>query len=147
MFINKQAGIREENEMKYPIVIHKEKGSDYGVTVPDLEGCFSAGESYEEALSQAVEAIECRIEGMLLDGEIIPKTNPIEVHQKKKEYKNGVWALVDVDVSKFSGKAKRVNITLPERLLNQIDTYADSHGESRSGLLVHAAVEYISTHS
>ncbi|MCP4151812.1 MAG: hypothetical protein GY757_28975, partial [bacterium] len=27
--------------MNYPVVIHKDKESDYGVTVPDLPGCFS----------------------------------------------------------------------------------------------------------
>jgi hypothetical protein len=33
---------RLEN-MNYPVVIHKDKDSDYGVTVPDLSGCFTAG--------------------------------------------------------------------------------------------------------
>ncbi|MDW8232800.1 MAG: type II toxin-antitoxin system HicB family antitoxin, partial [Roseiflexaceae bacterium] len=30
--------------MRYPVVVHKDPESDYGVTVPDLPGCFSAGE-------------------------------------------------------------------------------------------------------
>jgi metal-responsive CopG/Arc/MetJ family transcriptional regulator len=51
-----------------------------------------------------------------------------------------------VDVSKLSGKAKRVNITLPERLLSQIDDYARRHGGTRSGLLAHAALEYVAGH-
>ena len=55
------------------------------------------------------------------------------------------WALVTVDLSKLSGKAKRINITLPEHLLYQIDEYASSHGESRSGMIAHAALEYIAT--
>jgi hypothetical protein len=58
-----------------------------------------------------------------------------------------VWALVEVDVSKLSGKAKRVNITLPERLLTQIDSFASKNGETRSGLLAHAALEYVAAHS
>ena len=44
--------------MNYPVVIHKEKRSDYGVTVPDLPGCFSAGKTSTECLSMAQEAIE-----------------------------------------------------------------------------------------
>ena len=36
--------------MRYPVVIHKDPESDYGVTVPDLPGCFSAGETLDEAL-------------------------------------------------------------------------------------------------
>lgn len=34
--------------MRYLVVIHKDKDSDYGVTVPDLPGCFSAGDSYKD---------------------------------------------------------------------------------------------------
>ena len=34
--------------MRYPVVIHKDPGSDYGVTVPDLPGCFSAGATLGE---------------------------------------------------------------------------------------------------
>ena len=35
--------------MNYPIVIHKDADSDYGVTVPDLPGCFSAGKTLDES--------------------------------------------------------------------------------------------------
>ena len=33
--------------MFYPIVIHKDPETAYGVSVPDLPGCFSAGDSFE----------------------------------------------------------------------------------------------------
>lgn len=36
--------------MRYPIIIHKDPESDFGITVPDLPGCFSAGSTMEEAL-------------------------------------------------------------------------------------------------
>ena len=55
--------------MRYPVVVHKDPHSDYGVTVPDLPGCFSAGETLDEALQEVVEAIEAHLEGLLLDGE------------------------------------------------------------------------------
>ena len=42
--------------MRYPVVIHKDVESVYGVTVPDLPGCFSAGETLEEAIESAQEA-------------------------------------------------------------------------------------------
>ena len=48
----------------YPIVIHKESDGTYGVTVPDLPGCITAGATLEEAQDQAAEAIQCHIEGM-----------------------------------------------------------------------------------
>jgi predicted RNase H-like HicB family nuclease len=71
--------------MRYPVVIHKDRKSDYGVTVPDLPGCFSAGETMEEALTHAVEAIECHLEGLLLDGDEIPQAQPIEKHLKNRD--------------------------------------------------------------
>ncbi|WP_133510448.1 type II toxin-antitoxin system HicB family antitoxin [Candidatus Thiosymbion oneisti] len=133
--------------MRYPVIIHKDPSSDYGVTVPDLPGCFSAGDTLDEALENAQEAIECHLEGMLLDGENIIVAKSLEEHKKNPKYDDGIWAIVNVDVSKLSGKAKRVNVTLPERLLTQMDNYASSHGESRSGLLAQAVIEYISNHS
>lgn len=133
--------------MRYPIVIHKDETSDYGVTFPDLPGCFSAGDTIEEAIINAQEAAECHIEGILLDSEPVPvvKTD-IEKHKENSDYKDGVWALVDVDLSKLSLKSKRVNITIPERILNSIDYYAKKHGETRSGLLTQAVTEYMASH-
>jgi predicted RNase H-like HicB family nuclease len=132
--------------MRFPIVIHKDPDSDYGVTVPDLPGCFSAGATTDEALSNAIEAIECHVEGLLLDGDKLPTPRTVEFHRAEKRFADGVWALVEVDVSKLSGKAKRVNITLPERLLAQIDAFAARNGDTRSGLLAHAALEYVAAH-
>ena len=133
--------------MNYPVVIHKDKDSDYGVTVPDLPGCFSAGGTMEEALENACEAILCHAEGLVLDGEPVPSPTSIEEHKNNELYKDGIWALVTVDLSKISGKAKRVNITIPERLLTQVDNFAKKRGETRSGLILTAAMEYMSQHA
>jgi len=130
-------------EMHYPVVIHKDESTDYGVTVPDLPGCFSAGETLEDAMVQAVEAIECHLEGILFDGEQIPEAQSIGVHQKNRDFAGGTWALVSVDLSKLASKAKRINITLPERVLALVDEQAKREGESRSGLLARAALDYI----
>ena len=51
-----------------------------------------------------------------------------------------------VDLSKISGKAKRVNITLPERLLTMMDQVAAQRGETRSGLIAQAAMEFVASH-
>lgn len=67
--------------MHYPVVIHKDTESDDGVTVPDLPGCFSAGETLDEALQEVVEAIECHLEGLLADGEPIPMPKPVALHR------------------------------------------------------------------
>ena len=132
--------------MRYPVVIHKDPKSDYGVTVPDLSGCFSAGATLDEALLEVVEAIECHLEGLLIDGESIPVPQSVEHHQSNPDYADGIWALVSIDLAKLSGKSKRVNITLPERVLKLMDKYASDNGETRSGLITQAALEYIASH-
>jgi predicted RNase H-like HicB family nuclease len=131
--------------MRYPVVVHKDPESDYGVTVPDLPGCFSAGETLDEALQQVVEAIECHLEGLLIDGEPVPSPKSVEYHQSNPDYSGGVWAFVTIDITKLSGKTRRVNITLPERVLSLMDKYANEHGETRSGFITQAAMEYISS--
>ena len=133
--------------MKYSIVIHKDTDSDYGVTFPDLPGCFSAGDSFEQALEMAQEAAELHLEGLIEEGAGIPQPAPIEQHMQNPDYQGGVWAVVDVDLSKLSGKARRVNITLPERVLTSIDDYAVRHGGNRSKLLADAALRYIAGQS
>jgi predicted RNase H-like HicB family nuclease len=132
--------------MRYPVVVHKDPESDYGVTVPDLPGCFSAGETLDEALQEVIEAIECHLEGLLIDGEPIPTPQSVEYHQKNPDYAGGIWAIALIDLTKLSGKTKRVNVTLPERVLSLVDKYASENGETRSGLIAQAALEYIASH-
>ena len=66
------------------MVIHKEKGSDYGVSVPDLPGRFSAGRTMQEALEAAREAVAAHIEGMLLDADRVPPPTSIDAHQRTR---------------------------------------------------------------
>ncbi len=133
--------------MRYPVVIHKDKDSDFGVMVPDIPGCFSAGDSYEEALQNALESIECHLEGLLLDNESLPVASSIDNWMHHPDYEGGIWAFVDIDLSQISGKVKRVNITLPERILNLIDLYGKSHAiKNRSAFLTDAALNFIATH-
>ena len=127
--------------MKYPIAI--EPGDDkhaYGVVVPDLPGCFSAGDTLDEAMDNAREALELWLETVIDDGGAVPEPRPLGEHQKKKEFKGWVWAVVAVDLAQLSDKAERVNITLPARVLRRIDAAAKEAGESRSGYLAHLAL-------
>ena len=63
--------------MHYLAVVHKDPTSSYGVTVPDLPGCFSGGDTIEEALSSVSEAIELHMEGLLEDGDGYPRATRI----------------------------------------------------------------------
>lgn len=128
--------------MRFPVVLHTDDGHHYGVIVPDLPGCYSAGDSVDEALLQVLEAIDLHLEGMMEDeASELPAPQPIETHRNNPDYVGGIWALVDVDTSKYDGKAEKINITVPRRVLRKIDDYVASHQETRSGFLTRVAQE------
>jgi len=128
--------------MRYPIVIEPGDGSHaYGVIVPDMPGCFSAGDTLDEAIANASEAILLHIEGLLEAGQSVPAASPIEQHRNNPDYKNMLWAIASVDMAKIDERSKRINITMPERIVAMVDTAAKQAGESRSGFLARAAME------
>lgn len=61
------------------VLLHPEETGGYSVTVPSLPGCFSEGETIEEALAMIKEAIELHIECMIEDGEAVPPAHPFIV--------------------------------------------------------------------
>jgi len=132
--------------MKYPVYIEKDKGSDYGVLVSDLPGCYSAGSTFEDALINAEEAILTHLEGLMMDDDPIPMPSKIEQLQSKQQKSKGVWALVEVDIKKVARESKRINVTIPSNILAKIDAFTEKTNESRSGLLSKAALEYIAQH-
>ena len=129
--------------INYPVVIHKDRDSDYGVTVPDLTGCFSAGRNVDEALAMAQEAVELHLEGLIDEGQPVPRPRTIEDHKRNREYRGGIWALVSVSPPALRARARRINISLPQRVLRAIDRFAKAENETRSGLLAKAAADYI----
>ena len=130
--------------MRYPVVIHQEGNSAYGVTVPDIPGCFSAGDTIDEAMENAREAIFSHLELVIEDGGDIANAHPIEEHKRNKNYAGGTWAYVDADIDDLLGPAERINVTIPKRALQKIDIAARQSGDSRSGLLTRAALGLIS---
>jgi len=130
--------------MDIPVLIHKDDGSVYGVSVPDIVGCHSWGDTIDEAMKNARVAIHDHLETLLELGENIEiKSSSIEQLSKAPEYNRGIWALVDVDLSKLDTKPERINISLPSFILKKIDNYVSERHETRSGFLARAALNTI----
>ncbi|MEP6504314.1 MAG: type II toxin-antitoxin system HicB family antitoxin [Betaproteobacteria bacterium] len=129
--------------MRYPVVIEPAtQTSAHGVVVPDLPGCFSAGDSLEDALVQAAEAIAAWIDAALDAGQDIPAPTPIDLLRKEhKAWRTWVWALVEVDPATMDDSVERVNISLPRRVLRRLDALALNRGETRSGCIARLALE------
>jgi predicted RNase H-like HicB family nuclease len=128
--------------MRYPIAIEPGDATHaYGVVVPDLPGCFSAGDTLDEAIANAPEAIALWLDEAIESGRVVPTPKSIETHARKREYKNWIWAVVEVDLAGVADKAERINITLPSRLLARVDARTKQTGDTRSGFLARAAME------
>lgn len=132
--------------MFYPIAI--EAGDDlhaYGVVVPDLPGCFSAGDTLDEAIVNAKEAITGHIELLVELEQDIPAVSTVMELAKNPEYCGYTWALVEIDMTRLLGGSEKINVTLPKSLIDRIDRCVASHPEfkSRSGFLAQAALERV----
>ncbi|WP_244097649.1 type II toxin-antitoxin system HicB family antitoxin [Burkholderia ambifaria] len=85
--------------MEFPIAIHKDDGSVYGVTVPDIPGVHSWGETIEDAIKNTGVAIASHVETLSDLGEDTGFTcSTIEELAGKPDYADAVWALVKVDI-------------------------------------------------
>ena len=127
--------------MRYPIAIEPgDETQAFGVVVPDLPGCFSAGDTLDEAIANASEAITLWIETVLDDGGDIPKPGSVSAHRENPDFAGWIWALAEVDPALLEDHTERVNITLPRRVLAKLDAKARAAGESRSGFIAHLAL-------
>src|SRR5665213_2345089 len=57
----------------YIALVHKDAGTSYGVSFPDVPGCISAGDTFEQAVSNAAEALAGHFSAMRADGEALPQ--------------------------------------------------------------------------
>ncbi|MGC3872224.1 type II toxin-antitoxin system HicB family antitoxin [Halomonas sp. GXIMD04776] len=122
----------------YVALLHREEDA-YGVLFPDFPGCVSAGDSYEDALRMGAEALAFHVAGMQEDGE--PVLAPRSLEQIKAADDDWIeWddaLVILVPLLPPPEISERVNVTLPKRLLVQIDAVS----RNRSGFLAQAAAE------
>jgi predicted RNase H-like HicB family nuclease len=122
---------------QYIALIHKDPGSDYGVSFPDLPGVISAGSTLDEARDMAAEALAFHLEGLAQDGGAVPEPSSLEAIMATAENRDGVAVLIAAPDAEV--RSVRVNITLPADVLGEIDRYAEREGFTRSGFLAQAA--------
>lgn len=129
--------------MLYPAFIEVDKDGSASGWFPDVAGCIFAGNTIEETYADARSAICAHFEVLCDKGFDIPSPRSIEQHvaAEPDDYSNGRWLYVDVNMDQFDGRAERINVTLPHRLLDRIDATVKQHPDysSRSAFLAAAA--------
>jgi predicted RNase H-like HicB family nuclease len=127
--------------MRYPVAI--ETGSDsaaFGIVVPDLPGCFSAGDTIDQAMGNVEEAIDLWIEAALDAGQEIPAPSTLDAIQARPEFAGWAFGVVTIDPAALDDRIERVNITIPRRVLYRLDQRAKAAGETRSGYIARLAL-------
>lgn len=129
-----------------------EKGDDqhaYGVVVPALPGCFSAGDTLEDALANARQAILMHIEALLDAGGTLPAVDTetlVKELRSEPDRADWIMAIVRIDPEALDSTAERINISMPRRVLHAIDRAAADANKTRSGFLAEAALAMAARH-
>lgn len=135
--------------MKYPVYLHQAESGTYSGFVPDLAGCYFAGETIDNAIADAHAAIDTYLDYRNEQGKDVPIARTFNDHKDDEECQGGIWGFVDIDTSRYEGKTIKLNITLPQNLLIKIDGYVSHHGDfsSRSGFFAELARRELLKHS
>ena len=133
----------------YMGVVERGLNGSFGVYFPDLPGCVSAAETFEETVTGGQEALELHLEGMIEDGLDIPDPSPVTAFDADEWPGSQVLRIVMFPVENPGAKvedstpAVRINMTMNSRLLSRVDAAAQANGLTRSGLLALAARQWI----
>lgn len=133
----------------YPAVMAGIGTDQIDVAFPDFPGCVTVAPTIEDAHERAAEALAFHVHAMVEDGDPMPAGGDESalVGLVRDYESDGYRVLVaSVPVEIPTGKAVRVNVTLPEHVLHAADAWARSHNQTRSGLLANATLDYLARH-
>ena len=127
--------------LRYITFIHKDPDSAYGVSFPDVPGCFSAGDTIDEAVHNAVEALSGHVRMLEADGDPVPLPrdfDAIMTDPDLSEDRDGAMTTI-IPLIRDRGSNTRINVSLDLGLLEAIDAAARDRGQTRSAFLASAA--------
>lgn len=123
----------------YTAIFEKCENGDFFVEFPDLEGCFTQGNTFEDALFNAQEALAIYYKEK--QGDVPMPSSFVEIQQKNKKSK-GIVQLVAIDINNYILKSTRTikkTLTIPEWL----DVIANKYNVNYSQILRQGLVNYL----
>lgn len=123
-----------------------EKNSDYQVSVPDLPGCAITEKTIDLGMEKITKAIKSHLAILAEYGEKVPNAKGLDSHRKNYivenpyTFSNAFWAIISIDITPYLGKSHKINVTLPELLIAQIDDKVSKSSDykTRSGFIASA---------
>lgn len=107
----------EMSKYVYPAVFTKEDNGQYSVVFRDLEGCYTCGDSMEQAIEMAEDALALVLYGYEVEGKEIPIPSEREsIELRQGEFVNDIRCDTLEYRKMYSNKSVRKNVTLPEWL-------------------------------
>ena len=120
-------------------IVHKDPDSAFGVTFPDLPGCFSAADRMEDVIPKAVEALDLWFEDQ---DDVAP--SPMEaIREAARDDLAAGGFLIAVPRIRAGGGTTRINLSMDRYMVDAIDTAARARGLTRSAFVAEAARQVI----
>lgn len=127
----------------YPAVFTLEEDGTYSIIFPDLEGCYTCGDSLEDGIEMAEDALALTLYGYEKDGREIPKASaPAAITVSENEFVNFIACDTIAYRKMYNNKAVKKTLTIPEWL----NEAATSMGLNFSQVLQEALISKIQIH-
>jgi len=96
----------------YAAIFTQEQDGGYSIHFPQLDGCYTQGDSFEDALRMAMDAMSLHLYGMEQDGEAIPVPN-LSVHAADGELVVPITAWMTPFRDEMENRAVKKTLTIP----------------------------------
>lgn len=120
----------------FAVITQEDGGGRFEVEFPGLAGCVTFGDSFEEAIDMARDALEGWLEVSTEHGDAIPDTIDPYATRAVPKGARVVW----VPAPPIKSKSVVVSVSMSERALSKIDHAAAEVGLNRSSYIAHAAL-------
>lgn len=101
----------------YPAIFSPEEDNGYSVIFPDLEGCFTCGDSMADAIFMAEDVLALVLYGYEHDKRLIPMPSaPSDITTQENEFINFISCDTTAYRKRFNNRAVKKTLTIPEWL-------------------------------
>ena len=116
--------------LSYTAIVHKEAGTAYGISFPDLDGCFSAADASDDLLANAIQALSLYAEG---EADLPKPRSLLDIMNDpdvRREVRAGAVLLAVPLI--VETKKERLNVILPSDIVAATNVLAEAAGMNRS---------------